>query len=344
MSDNGNQTTPLQTGQKQKRSSFFWRNTGILFSAVAMSVLVAVILVASYALVVVNHRVVIALTHLTDRLSQAESLITDAENRTVASQKAVDEINVVLKTQSQSIADLQKNQRTNRDDILMNEIFSRVKMANDSLQYESNIPMAIKWLRSADQEMATLTDPKMYPVRQALAADEMALQGVPAVDVPGIYARLSALNGQIDKLPLVAPLPSLSPTPGVDANNPQLPWWRRGLHSLRLALERIVIVRKNVPDAPPFIAPDQQLFLYQNLQAELETARWALLHRQPDIYRSSLRQALDWIKRYAMPDSPITKQCVQTLTELQSVEVRPGVPALTGSLQALQTYINNAGK
>lgn len=344
MSDSDNKTVPLQTEQKQQRASFFWRNTGILFSAVATGILIAVILVATYALLAVNHRVTTALTDLTTRFNQSERLITDTENNATASGKRIDEINVLLKTQSQLIAELQKNQQTNRDAILISEIFSRIKMANDSLQYENNIPMALKWLRSADQDLATLTNPAIYPVRKALAADEIALQGAPSVDVPGVYVRLAALNGQIDKLPLAAPLASLHPVPGQDVNNERLPWWRRGLNSLRLALERIVIVRKNVPNVPPFIAPDQQLFLYQNLHAELLTAQWALLHRQPDVYRSSLQQTLDWIKQYGAADSPLTKQFLQTLTELQAVDVRPVVPNLTGSLQALQTYMNNTGK
>lgn len=328
MSENNHEITPT------KKPRFFWGHIGILFSGAAAVILIVVVILASHALLTINNQFAASLNNLTNRFEEAQK-------NAVNSDQSLQQINDALKTQSQQIADIQKTERTNKNDFIIMEAFYLVKMANDYLQYENNVPVAIKLLQSADQDMAKITDPKIYPVRQAMASDLAALQAVPDVDVAGIYARLSALNEQINKLSLKTVLLNTQLEKVPTTNNESLPWWRRGLNSMELALQRIVIVRRSVPNAPPFIAPDQQVFLYQNLQSELEKAQWSLLHRQAAIYQSSLVQALNWIKQYAVADSSITKQLQQNLMQLQQINIHPATPNLTGSLQALQKYMSS---
>lgn len=332
-----NHSNEVVNSSPSKKSRFFWRNMGILFSGVAAGILAAVILLVLYAFLTINNHFAVSLANLTQRFDESQQNTTKAE-------EAIRQTNDTLNSQSQIISDLQKNQRTNKEDFLVAEVFYQVKMANDHLQYENNIPVAIKLLQSADQEMAKLTDPKLYSARQALAADIVALQSAPQVDVAGIYVRLSALNEQIDKLSLITQLLNNRPESMNNVNNDAQPWWRRGLNSMEQALQRIVIVRKNVPNSPPFIAPDQQVFLYQNLHAELLTAQWGLLHHERDVYRLSLLQTIQWIKQYAVADSSVTKQLIQGLTQLQQVDVYPNVPNVTASLQALQSYMKSVGQ
>jgi len=334
MSDNDKEIT----NPAPPKSRFFWRNAGILFAGVASAILIAMIILVSYSLLAVDNRFAIALAQLTHRFDDADNKIVEAQKSAMNAEQSMQQTNEALKTQAEVIADIQKASQTNKDDFLIAEAFYLVKMANDGLQYENNIPLAIKLLQSADQDIAKLSGSNVYPVRQALAADLVALQSAPQVDVAGVYVRLSALNEQIDKLPLTTQLLNNHPEVSTEMNNEKLPWWRRGLNSMQLALERIVVVRKNLPNTPPFIAPDQQVFLYQNLHMELEKAQWGLLHYQSDVYRLSLLQAMNWIKQYAVADSSVTKQLLHNLEELQQIDVHPGVPNLTGSLQALQNY------
>ncbi len=320
-----------------RKPRFFWGHLGILFSGAAAVILIIVVILAGYALLTINKQFAASLNNLTNRFEAAQ-------NNTVSAEQSIQQLNDAFKTQSQQLADIQKTEKTNKNDFILIEAFYLVKMANDYLQYENNIPAAIRLLQSADQDIAKLTDPKIYPIRQAIASDVAALQATPQVDVAGLYLRLSALNGQVNKLPLITQLPAHPAETTTLLNNQSLPWWRRGLNSVQQALERIVVVRKILPNTPPFIAPDQQLYLYQNLQSELEKAQWSLLHRQPDIYRSSLSQATDWIKQYAVSDSSLTQQLLQNLAQLQQIDIHPGVPNLTASLQALQKYMGNASQ
>ncbi len=322
---------------KRQRPRFFWRNLGILCAGVSAAIVVFMFLLASYALLSVNNHFASALSQLTDNVNESKNKIDDVEKTAMNAAQSVQQNSQALNVQAETIAELRKEQKTSQDDFLINEAYYLVKLANDNLQYENNISMAIKLLQSADQNFTKISSPKTYSVRAAFAADLVALQNVPKVDVTGLYVRLSALNGEIDKLPLIMQLLNKPVEAVVDVNNEELPWWRRGLNSIKDALLRIVIVRKNLPNVPPFIAPDQQTFFYQSLHTELEKAQWGLLHHQQDIYRLSLLQASSWIKQY-VDNSPIKTKFLQDLGELQLIDVHPNVPTLTNSLQALQNY------
>jgi uroporphyrin-III C-methyltransferase len=204
------------------------------------------------------------------------------------------------------------------------------------LQFENNIPQAIVLLQNADGYLSGLSDDRLRPVRKALAADVAALQAVPQIDVVGIYMRLVALNDQIKQLPLPN---KPQQTDVVQApSNENLPWWKRGLRQTEQALKQIVVIRYNAQDTLPFITPEQQNFLILNLHAEMENAIWGLLHQQPEIYRTSLTQAKNWIIQYGQSDSPMTKSLITNLTQLEQMNIKPEPPKSLQSLQEFPEY------
>jgi len=324
-----------------KKRAIFLGNVGILFSGFAVIVLIIAMGLSSYGLLAVNSRIASVLTYLFAGFAQSQNAVADARKTVADLQQLVQQNSAEIKNQAQVIAELQKSQHTNKDDFLAAEAHYWVKLANNSLQFENDIPLAVKLLQSADQNIATLKDPGAYTVREALAADLVALQSAKQVDVSGIYARLSALNDQLEKLPIMNTFTRQQPEAAVDKNSENLPWWRRGLTAMGQALQHIVIIRKNQPNIPPFITPDQQVLLYQNLHAELEKAEWGLLHSQQEVYGKSLQRAVDWIKRYTVQNSPVTQQVLTDLQQLQQIDVHPAVPTVTNTLQAFQTYLNN---
>jgi uroporphyrin-3 C-methyltransferase len=326
--------SPKEPKQPVLRSSF-WANVGVLFSAFGAIVLVVVMILASYGLLTVSECIARAVSYLTHDVAQLQA---NVQKDLTDIQQTVQQNNTTLKTQADAITELQKLQRTNKDDFLVAEASYLVKLANENLQFQRNIPAAIKLLQSADQNIAKITDTRIYKVREALAKDILALQNAVQVDVTGIYLRLSTLNEQIDKLPILNAFVTAKAQEAFEKNNEKAAWWRRGLNNLSQALQHIVIVRHTQPNVRPFIAADQQVFLYQNLHSELEKAEWGLLHQKSDIYRQSLQQAENWIKQYIVQTSPITEQTIANLQELQKIDINPAVPTVTNSLQLLQTY------
>lgn len=142
-------------------------------------------------------------------------------------------------------------------------------------------------------------------------------------DITAIYARLVAVNVQLDQLPLPpAPLqPEPAPTPAIDESN--LSWWQKGLNRSLDALRQIVIVRYNENKVAPLVLPEERRFLYLNLHTEMQNAIWGVLHRNPAVYHTSLARVTNWVKQYFIQQSPETANVLQELTALQTVNVEP---------------------
>lgn len=275
--------------------------------------------------------------HYISKNQDTEEHLLQVQKNMSEVEKQIHQLADDLSNQAKMINTLRQVQpNINQDDWEILKAKFLVQMANDKLQYENNISQAILLLQTADEQMRALNNDRLLPLRKALANDIASLQAVPQVDVAGLYMRLSALNDQINRLPLPnKPAQSATVQPG---NNENLPWWQRGLQETWQALQKIVVIRYNENGKPPLIMPEQQDFLYQNLHAVIEKAMWGLLHQQQEIYQASLQQAINWIKQYFVNNAQVTQSVVNGLTELQKVDVHPAAPKLSESLQAFQNY------
>ena len=317
------------------RQRSVWLNIGILCSTMATIVLIAAFYVGYNRLLKINQDLANTANSLNSKVTADQTNIADL-------QKAVSNANQNLQTamtsQQQAISELRTAATGKKESFGVSEAQYLTNLANDNLQLGDNLPLVIALLQTADQKVRDLADANVLPIRKALATDIAALQAVPPVDLAGVYARLTALNTEVDKLPLPNKRPAATSLTGDATDGQSLSWWRRGLHQSWEALQKIVIVRYNKPDDRPFIPPEQQDFLYLNLHANFAQAMSAVVQRQPDIYRASLQQAAEWIQRYFLTDSPVTQAALAALTQLQTVTLRPALPTLSASLQAFHDY------
>lgn len=314
-----------------KKIPISWGVVGMVFTAFAFVVLVSM-LYLSYNRLIRMH------AHLANFVTQLNNKVILDTNELAAVQQSLQQSHDALATQQQVMNELRGTQKNSKEEWNVLEAQYLVKLANDNLQIGDNISLVISLLQTADQKISGISDPKLLLVRKALAADIVSLQNVPQVDVTGIYLRLSALNDQVDKLPLPNKRAVSTDQNSVTPVSSNLPWWKRGLQQSWDVLRQIVVVRHHLPGAPPFIPPELQDFLYQNLHAELMQAMSAVVHKQPEIYRKSLQQASSWVSQYFLQDSPVTQEMLRNLNQLQTVTLHPMLPTLSASLQAFRDY------
>lgn len=197
-----------------------------------------------------------------------------------------------------------------------------VKLANDHLQFSQNIPLAIQLLQRAQSEVQPLQGQGIADIQDSLAHDLQSLESLPQIDISSYYTQLNVLSTQIDQLPLpVTPLKAEEVQQSDDAEN--LPWWKAGWKRTKMALAKIVIVRRVGENDTPVVLPEEKMFLYQNLHAQLENAMWALIHRNNTVYQSSLERMQKWIAQYFVQDAEITKSIQQQLDVLAKLNVQP---------------------
>ncbi len=212
-------------------------------------------------------------------------------------------------------------------------------LADDQLQFTHNVPVTIEIVRRAQQILGAIADNSVLSLRESVAHDLASLQALPTVDTTGIYLRLSALDRQIAELPLSShPLQAEAVASSPVSASTTLPWWKKGLQNTWENLRQIIIVRKYDASELPLALPEEKNFLYQNLRAQLENAKWGVLQRNNAVYQASLSTAMAWIKQYMDQQSTITRAVLQNLEELQTVTLQTPEVNLSETLKRFDHY------
>jgi len=309
----------------------------IILNILTIIIIFTGIIFIGYNCYIANTNYITAINMLQKELAQTQSTITTTITDFQQSKLQITE---QLKNQTQIIDELHLANRTTKEDLHIYEAEYLAKVANNSVQFENNITLAVKLLQLADQEIAKLSDPNLYVIREALAIDLADLRQNSTIDITGIYLQLAALKTQLTKLQLINQLTNNQKINPAISNQDNLSWWQKGLNKTWETLQHIIVVRKIQSSVPPFIPPEQQNFFYENLQTELTAAQWGLLHRQSSIYLASLKQTEQWIKQYAIAESELTRNILTELEKLQVIDVDQKTFAVLGSLQAFQGYFN----
>lgn len=214
------------------------------------------------------------------------------------------------------------------------------QLAQLNLKYQGDVAGALSLLQMADQRLAKISLSPILEVRQVLAKNIAALEAVPAVDLSGVITQLNALSDQVEKLPLVPELPRVQATLKQPKKNTKLDTyltdWKDALSTSWHALERVVIIRHHGQPMEPLLAPEEYLYLKQNIQLQLQQAQWAALHQQQAIYVSALQRAASWVNHYFTDNGLISRAVQHSLGDLQKVTIQPVVPDITASLNAIQ--------
>lgn len=208
-----------------------------------------------------------------------------------------------------------------------------LRLANHRLQLEGDLTGAKTLLSSADERLAKADNPALFAVRQAIANELAALNRIYTLDQSGIYFKLSALEGQIDQLPLPMNPANRSAfrQTQLEDNQEQSVW-----QTLWDEAKTLVVVRHRDEKITPLLPPEESLYLRHNLRLTLQQAQIALLKEEQTLYRTLLEQASGWVKTHFDQDSARTKSILTTLSELTAQNIRQQRPDISASLNLLR--------
>ncbi len=203
---------------------------------------------------------------------------------------------VVLGQQQKSIESLQlavadvKGRRPN--DWLLAEADYLVKLAGRKLFLEHDVESATQLMESADQRIAALNDPSLVNLRKAMANDITKLRTVPLIDRDGLVLRLTALQQQVDKMPLAnALLPEAAAVTEQEVSEDIANWQDNLMTSLKDFSENFITFRTRDGNVIPLLSPQQHFYLKENIKAKLATAIKAVYQEQGEVYSTSLKTA-----------------------------------------------------
>lgn len=214
-------------------------------------------------------------------------------------------------------------------------------IANDSLILQHDLTTALAALRTADERLRALADPAFAETRRQLANEIAALQSTPRPDITGAAFAITGLQQQLDALTLdsLRAPGGEREAPGLDVANGEavdLSGWRATMQDLWERLSALVVIRRSDDADGPLIAPDQRVFLNQNLWLRLESARLTLLARDAEGLRHHLGIARDWLARHYDADDTRVAALLGGIDELERLDIEPDLPDISASLKALR--------
>jgi uroporphyrin-3 C-methyltransferase len=242
---------------------------------------------------------------------------------------------------------LEAGNRT-RTDWLLAEAEYLLRVANQRLLMEKDIKGAASALQAADDVLAESDDIGVYPVRQQLAREMLALKSIVAVDRTGLYLQLEAVIDSIHQLTNQALIYENAPgfmlsadASDVDAGKPGVA--ARAWQSFTRTLKQVVVVRRLDEQVKPLLSPDQSAYARLNLQLMLEEAELAVLRGNQALYQKSLEKARATVQEWYNADNARVGAMADTLGELASHNVDPELPDISRSLGLLKQRVSGRG-
>ena len=222
-----------------------------------------------------------------------------------------------------------------------------VKLAGRKLWSDQDVTTAAALLKSADASLADMNDPSLVPVRRAITQDISNLAAISQVDYDGIILKLNQLSNGVDNLRLADNDSDNAP---MDADSNELTSslreWRQNLvKSWHNFIDDFITIRRRDNTAEPLLAPNQDVYLRENIRSRLLIAAQAVPRHQDEIYRQSVDTVSTWVRAWFDTSDASTKSFLAQLDDLSQQNVSMEIPEALESQPLLdklmQTRVRN---
>ena len=222
-----------------------------------------------------------------------------------------------------------------------------VKLAGRKLWSDQDVTTAAALLKSADASLADMNDPSLIGARRAITDDIAILSAVSQVDYDGMILKVNQLANQIDNLRLADNNDDDSPMDSdSDELSSSISEWRVNLQkSWQNFMDSFITVRRRDETAVPLLAPNQDIYLRENIRSRLLVAAQAVPRHQEETWKQSLDNVSTWVRAYYDTDDATTKAFLDEVDKLSQQSITMTVPETLQSQALLeklmQTRVRN---
>ncbi|WP_314421697.1 uroporphyrinogen-III C-methyltransferase [Pseudescherichia vulneris] len=276
--------------------------------------------------------------------TQFEGIIKQQSEALAAAERQQAEQNKQLDELSQKVATISG---TDAKTWLLAQADFLVKLAGRKLWSDGDVTTAAALLKSADASLADMNDPSLIAARRAITDDVASLSGVAQVDYDGIILKVNQLSNQIDNLRLADNNDDDAPMDNDSSElSSSLSEWRVNLQkSWHNFMDSFITVRRRDETAVPLLAPNQDIYLRENIRSRLLVAAQAVPRHQEETYKQALDNVSSWVRAYYDTDDASTKAFLEEVDKLSQQNITMELP---DSLQSqpileklMQTRVRN---
>ena len=262
-----------------------------------------------------------------NKIAQVEELINAKSHELVGLQSQINKVS------AQANAQQPTDWLFSESDFLLNNALRKLVLDND-------VDTAVSLLKLADETLAKVNNSQSAAIRSAINQDLKQLLSVAGVDQNAVMQKLSQLANTVDELPV------LDVNFGDDQNATKLSdslsdWAENAEKSATSFLNHFIrISPKHSADRKELLAPNQDIYLRENIRLRLQLAIMAVPRQQNELYKQSLEAVASWIRSYFDTNAEVTQSFLKSVDELSEVSIYVDVPSQLQSLSMLDKYLN----
>ncbi len=262
-----------------------------------------------------------------NKIAQVEELINAKSHELVGLQSQINKVS------AQANAQQPTDWLFSEADFLLNNALRKLVLDND-------VDTAVSLLKLADETLAKVNNSQSAAIRSAINQDLKQLLSVAGVDQNAVMQKLSQLANTVDELPV------LDVNFGDEQNATKLSdslsdWAENAEKSATSFLNHFIrISPKHGADRKELLAPNQDIYLRENIRLRLQLAIMAVPRQQNELYKQSLEAVASWIRSYFDTNAEVTQSFLKSVDELSEVSIYVDVPSQLQSLSMLDKYLN----
>ena len=266
---------------------------------------------------------------------QAQELVRDTAARLAISEIKLSEVAL----QRVQLEDLIQSLSRSRDENLVVDIDSAVRLAQQQAQLTGSVEPLVAALKSADLRVTRAAQPRLAQLQRAIARDLVRIAGATVSDTPTLLVRIDELLRMADELPLVNAVAAVSASGMLKRRDGEtMPkWWERILQLVGQEARNLLRVSRIEQPEAALLSPEQSFFVRENFKLKLLNARLGLLARQLESARADLASASASLNKYFDPASRKTQSAANLLQQVQGQMKTMELPRVDETLAALTT-------
>ena len=265
-----------------------------------------------------------------DKVEQLEQLVAGKTGEIAALQAQVKQVSQLAGAQQPS------DWLFSEADFLLNNALRKLVLDND-------VDTAISLLKLADETLVKVNNSQANAIRTAINQDLKQLLSLSSVDQNAVMQKLSQLANTVDELQALNVNFDEAPEKSGKLSDDIADWQQNVEKSATSFLNHFIrISPKQTADKKELLAPNQDIYLRENIRLRLQLAIMAVPRQQDELYKQSLDAVASWVRSYFDTNAEVTQNFLKSVDELADSSIYVDVPGQLQSLTLLDKYLNRA--
>ena len=237
-----------------------------------------------------------------------------------------------------SASKVESSLRLSDADFLLNNALRKMRIDND-------LDTTKALLLEADELLSQVGDTSVLAIREAIKDDLNQLASLNNVDQNNLMQRLAVLANLVDELPIVDDEAEEQGNANGEVSDSLEDWQKNIEKSADSFLSHFIrISDKNAVQEKAFVAPNQEIYLRENIRLRLQIAILTVPRQQNELYKQSLEAVGSWTRSYFDTQDKNVQKFLKEVDDLIEQSIYIDAPAKLQSLGLLDQLLHKTSK